>query len=99
MKTTLRRAGVALAGLVLTAAAGAVLTLGILANTGTPDRAADTSACKAAMSESHTGIVQWRQDRSTRPAACQDLAEDAFNAVAAEWYDEFYREIGNAADK
>jgi hypothetical protein len=99
MRKTVLRVGVVLAVVTMTAVAGAVLTLGILVNRDTPDHTADAAACKAAMGESNTGIVQWKQDKATRPEACRDLDEATFEAAADEWYDEFYREAGEVAAK
>lgn len=60
---------------------------------------ADAAACKSAMDTSSTGIVQWSQDKSTRPAACQKLSDDEFNKVSAEWYEEFNKKMQEAVGK
>ncbi|MGW5402687.1 hypothetical protein [Streptomyces sp. NPDC003952] len=104
MTTTMRRVGVIVAVAVLAVVAAGALTLGILANVGGPSDAGpsasegDRAACKAAMSESSTGIVQWNADKSTRPAACRGLDEATFQEVASEWFVEFYKQLGKTAE-
>jgi hypothetical protein len=77
------------------AAALTAIVVFALAACGGSDQAG-IAACKEAINTSNTGIVQWTQDKSTRPEACKKLSDKDFNKAATEWYDEFNKKLQEA---